>query len=68
MVSSTIWILVAVAGLALLAMSPLMRRFRSRLLERYRVPPGGALSMLSDISYLSIAVVFLVGGIIGALR
>jgi bacteriorhodopsin len=67
-VSSTVWNLVAVAGLALLAMFPLMRRFRSTLLERLRVPPGGALPVLSDISYLSIAIVFLVGGIIGALR
>lgn len=62
------WILVAVAGLVLLTMFPLMRRFRSTLLERLRTPPGRAISALSDVSYLSIAIVFLVGGIIGALR
>lgn len=66
--SSPVWILVAVAGLVLLAMFPLMWRFRSTLLERFRVPPGGGLSVLSDVSYLSTAIVFLVGGIIGALR
>jgi bacteriorhodopsin len=67
-VTSTIWILVAVAGLVLLAMFPKMRRFRSTLLGRSQAPAAGALSMLSDVTYFSIALVFLAGGIIGALR